>query len=60
MTNSFHPDECCSPHLNAAALSGLLDAADTWECPDCGCEWKPRVIAGLVKWWEPRPLVMLW
>lgn len=60
MMQAHMDDPCCSLHLNAAALSGLLDEASTWECPDCGCEWAPRTIAGVVRWWEPKPAVIKW
>ena len=46
-------DPCCSEPLNAAMLTGMLDAVTDWECPKCGCPWKPEE-----KWnlrvWKPQ------
>lgn len=47
------PDPCCAPPLQKAMDAGALDAAETWECPKCGCEWKPRMV-GPIRHWEPH------
>lgn len=54
MTDAHAEDPCCGPHLDAALLAGLVDS---WECPECGCLWVARIVAGAVRWWEPVPVV---
>jgi hypothetical protein len=41
--NSHEPDECCGKALSKALLSGSLDTANSWECPKCGQEWRPKL-----------------
>ncbi len=60
MLNTHEPDDgCCGPALSAAILAGLLDDAAEWECPECGCAWRPSVIGNAVRWWEPHPTVVV-
>ncbi len=50
---------CCAA-INKAFRKGELDAVDLWTCPKCGMEWRPRLVAGKVKFWECQPVIMLW
>jgi hypothetical protein len=59
MLNLAAEDECCHGPLTEALLSGDLDARESWECQKCGCEWSPRMVAG-VRFWEPHPVIMVW
>lgn len=50
-------DPCCQAPLSKALASGALDNAASWECPKCGCEWRPRIVGegiGAVTLWEPH------
>jgi len=58
MENSYEPDTCCGKHIVRAISEGKLDAADSWECPKCGLEWKPRVV-GTLRHWEPHPVLLV-
>jgi hypothetical protein len=53
---SYQPDECCGRHLVKGLLSGQLDAAESWICPACGCNWKPEN-KGELRHWSPVPLI---
>lgn len=57
MLNSHLSDECCDYHIIPALDSGSLDKAESWECPDCGMEWKPKVYNECVRMWEPHPVI---
>jgi hypothetical protein len=52
--NSHAPDPCCGKHLSKALRTGMLDTVMHWECPKCGTQWKPTLIAG-VRHWQPVP-----
>jgi hypothetical protein len=50
--------------LRKAVKAEVLDKLESWDCPDCGMEWKPRDItpAGaerMLKHWEPRPVLLV-
>ena len=59
--DTFEPDKCCSKHIRQALEK--LAAASSWDCPDCGCTWKPQeVLAKLdsgetitVRHWQAKP-----
>ena len=52
MLDVMPPDDCCSAPFSAACLAGLIEAVDSWSCPDCGCEWRCTV-RDAVRLWEP-------
>lgn len=54
--DSYEPDPCCSKHLAKALRTGALKDKDSWVCPKCGCEWKPRMVE-TVRHWEPNELI---
>ena len=54
--STFVPDDCCAKPLGRALASGKLDAAESWSCPKCGCDWKPRMV-GEIRHWEPHELI---
>lgn len=57
--DTFEPDySCCGRRIAKAARTGTLAAVTSWECPDCGCEWRPQ-IAGTVRHWSPVPRVLI-
>ncbi len=56
VTRTFEPDACCGRQIAKSALAGTLGAL--WECPKCGCVWKPRTV-GAVEHWEPHPHIMV-
>lgn len=56
--NTHEPDRCCGKHLAKALLKGSLDSVEHWDCPICGCEWKPKLV-GEIRHWEPHPVVMV-
>lgn len=47
---TFHQDDCCTSRLIRAHRIGV----EQWVCPNCGTDWKPRMIEG-VRHWEPHP-----
>ncbi len=46
------PDDCCKP------MRCDLSKLQTWECPECGCEWRPTVV-GPLRHWRPVPAVLV-
>lgn len=58
MLNSHEPDPCCGKHISKALLSGALNDAIHWECPECGEQWKPE-LHGTVRHWQPHPFVAI-
>ena len=59
---SFEPDKCCAKAL--AKVLESLATAERWECPKCGCEWRPNTITSQIdgntvtlRHWTPRPFV---
>lgn len=57
--DTFDPDEsCCGREIARAGKSGVLKSLQSWECPKCGTEWKPRAV-GPVRHWEPQAAVMI-
>lgn len=52
--NSVEDDDCCAGKLRRALFAGLK--ADSWTCPKCGCDWKPRQV-GPLRHWEPHEAV---
>jgi len=57
--DTYDPDPCCGKRLSEALLSGRLDEAQSWQCPKCGTQWKPRRAAE-VRVWEPVPDIEVW
>lgn len=65
--NTHEPDRCCGKHLAKALLKGSLDSVEHWDCPICGCEWKPKLVMDAdsdrnvhtIRHWEPHPVVMV-
>ncbi len=60
--NVANPEDatgCCAA-INKAIRKGELDAVDLWTCPRCGMDWRPRLVAGKVRFWEAQPVVMVW
>lgn len=55
---TFAPDPCCSKPLSKAIRGGTLDKANSWTCPNCGCDWKPKLV-GTVRHWEPEVLAVV-
>ena len=56
MLNTFQDDPCCDANLVKALRAGELDGVESWTCPKCGCEWKPRIM-GNVRHWGPHELI---
>jgi hypothetical protein len=66
---TWEPDKCCGKHLKKAISAGALDSAASWDCPDCGCTWKPREMTAplngvsgesvTIRHWEPHPAIAL-
>lgn len=57
--DTFEPDySCCGRRIAKAARTGTLAAVTSWECSDCGCEWKPQMV-GTVRHWSPVPRVLI-
>lgn len=56
--HTFEHDDCCGPSLARALRSGDMATAESWTCPNCGEEWKPRTV-GQARHWEPHPAVMM-
>jgi len=54
MIDIIHPDDCCNKPMRKADLSTI----QTWTCPKCGCEWRPRLIRG-IRCWEPHELIAI-
>ncbi len=54
--NTFEPDECCTKRLRKVMLTGVLDIAESWTCPNCGETWKPEQV-GPIRHWSPVPLI---
>ena len=52
--NSFAPDPCCGKPLAKALMNETLAHVNSWECPKCGTEWKPRLSNPLMRYWEPQ------
>lgn len=50
--NSTEEDACCSRRLQRVLCSGALRDKDSWTCPACGVEWKPRMVE-TIRHWEP-------
>lgn len=48
--HSTQAEGCCGVALNAGALSGKLDNAESFTCPKCGAEYKPKAFGPLVSW----------
>ncbi len=44
---------CCDKLIARAMKSGSLDVAENWNCPKCGCEWKPATVEG-IRVWSPH------
>lgn len=45
MMQSWEPDKCCGKRLAKAIASGAITEVSTsWDCPECGCTWKPRTL----------------
>lgn len=58
--DTFEPDaSCCGREIAKAARGNVLQALQSWECPKCGCEWYPGLVAGAVRHWQPKPAVMV-
>ena len=57
---AFQPDPCCGPRLSKALRKGDLDTAIAWECPKCGCEWKPTIQVEGIRFWQPHPIIEVW
>jgi len=53
---TYDPDSCCGKHLHKAMSAGKLATAESWECPECGCTWKPKQV-GDIRHWSPVPLI---
>lgn len=51
---SYETDPCCGRAIAQALREGKLDTAEIWQCPKCGLEWRPSLIAG-VRHWIPCP-----
>ena len=43
-------DDCCSKPLYKAIATGRLDKADSWIHDKCGCEWRSRIVGGVIQW----------
>lgn len=52
---TFQEDACCQKHLMKAKRASL----DSWTCPKCGCEWKPRMV-GNIRHWEVHEVIAIW
>ena len=73
MLNSHEQDPCCGKAISEALRSGALYAADSWSCPECGMEWKPRNATyyyldgnispippeNRIRHWSPHPIVAI-
>lgn len=53
---SYEPDSCCGRHIRKAISEEKLRHAESWECPECGCTWKPKQV-GDIRHWSPVPLI---
>jgi hypothetical protein len=47
---------CCAALRKALLASPEMD---TWTCPKCGMEWRPRIEAGM-RYWEAHPIIQVW
>lgn len=47
---------CCGAIRKALQKDASID---TWTCPKCGMDWKPRMVDGM-RLWEARPAFMKW
>ncbi len=52
-------DECCDGPLSRALRAGSLDTAESWTCPKCGEVWKVWLIEEGIRYWSPRPIIMI-
>lgn len=44
-------DDCCAAALNLAISRGKVSAAaESWVHRKCGCEWRSRLVDGVVHW----------
>lgn len=53
MTEFMPHDDCCSKHFHDATVAGNV-SGDTWECPECGCEWKAETVSPNVRQWRSQ------
>lgn len=51
-------NHCCKIRWNKAARQEKLTGITEWECPACGCTYKPRAI-GPFTFWEYEAWVTL-
>jgi hypothetical protein len=58
--NTQEPDTCCSKPWSKAARAGGLDKVELWTCPKCGCQWRARLIDGLIRHWTPEVVIQVW
>ena len=45
---------CCLTAWQKLALAGRLAGVDSWQCPKCGSEWRPRKVGGGMRVWAYR------
>jgi hypothetical protein len=57
--NTHVADPCCSKPFLKTARTGALDLVESWTCPKCSCEWKPRLLEGGIRHWEPHVYVAI-
>jgi len=43
-------DDCCTKALYRAIATGRLDKAESWTHDKCGCEWRSRLVCGVIQW----------
>jgi hypothetical protein len=57
MLQSHEADKCCGKRISKELRDEKLDTAESWECPVCGLEWRPQIVAG-IRHWSPHCPVM--
>ncbi len=55
-TQTYEPDDCCGRRISR--VLDTLSAADSWECPKCGVEWRPAIV-GTLRHWAPHVPILL-
>ena len=57
LTHAYHEDDCCGKHISRFIRSGKANAVESFECPQCGCEWRADQIGERMFHWTPRPII---
>jgi hypothetical protein len=53
----FGESACCVLHASRDARAGKLDNRMTWDCPQCGLEWRMIRMDGFAYIWTAQPAI---